>query len=192
MGVIVFMGVLGAISSSYAFMFCHNKRTHSMAPHVNSFSKLLASSDPIVDMTVDEMKAELDVRGIGYEDCVSKNELSGRLLDVRNNGKASPDIIDQFNEYKEEIKSEIFDSDVVQEMRAKDGSLPGGLSPEIMKAMSSDPYITQMLKDPKMQAIMKDVMTGGPEALKKYLSDPDAMMLLDRLSKAMDKIVGNR
>ena len=47
-----------------------------------------------------------------------------------------------------------------------------------------------MLKDPKMQDIMKAVMTGGPDAIKKYLSDPDAILLLQRLTKAMEKATG--
>jgi hypothetical protein len=39
-----------------------------------------------------------------------------------------------------------------------------------------------MLKDPKMQDMMSAVMGGGPDMMKKYLSDPDAMLLLQKLS----------
>ena len=55
------------------------------------------------------------------------------------------------------------------------------------KALASDPDIMQMLKDKKMQEIMSAVMEGGPEGMKKYLSDPDAMLLISKLSKAINR-----
>jgi len=58
-----------------------------------------------------------------------------------------------------------------------------------MKELSSDPDIMNMLKDPKMQEIMKAVMTGGPEGLRKYTSDPDSIMLLNSLTKAMERVM---
>lgn len=45
-----------------------------------------------------------------------------------------------------------------------------------------------MLKDPKMQDMMSAVMGGGPEGMKKYLADPDAMLLIGKLSKALGRI----
>jgi hypothetical protein len=45
-----------------------------------------------------------------------------------------------------------------------------------------------MLKDPKMQDMMSAVMGGGPEKMKKYLSDPDAMLLLQKLSAALNRV----
>lgn len=44
-----------------------------------------------------------------------------------------------------------------------------------------------MLKDPKMQDIMSSMMNGGPDAVKKYMADPDALMLLMKLSKALSR-----
>jgi hypothetical protein len=35
---------------------------------------------------------------------------------------------------------------------------------------------------------MKDVMTGGPDGIKKYLSDPDAMMLIQKLTIAISRV----
>lgn len=72
-----------------------------------------------------------------------------------------------------------------------DGTLPGGLDPAMMKALSTDPEIMLFLKDPKMQDIMKAVMQGGPEAMKKYLADPDAMLMLGKLSGVMEKVLKN-
>lgn len=45
----------------------------------------------------------------------------------------------------------------------------GGMSPNMMKALASDPEIIRMLRDKKMQDIMSAVMTGGPAAMKKVL-----------------------
>lgn len=45
-----------------------------------------------------------------------------------------------------------------------------------------------MLKDPKMQDMMSVVMGGGPEKMKKYLTDPDAILLLQKLSAALARV----
>ena len=52
----------------------------------------------------------------------------------------------------------------------------------LMKAMAKDPEIMNMLGDPKMQEIMKTMMSGGPDAMKKYMSDPDAVALLGKVN----------
>lgn len=141
-------------------------------------------------MTIDEIKAELDIREVDYDDCFSKSELVQRLAETRVTGKANPDIVDQFNDNLQQDNDFDFknvDDELLDDAIAEDGSLPGGMSKEMMKALTSDADIMQMLKDPKMQDIMKAVMEGGPEAIKKYMSDPDAIMLLKSLSKTMGK-----
>jgi hypothetical protein len=35
---------------------------------------------------------------------------------------------------------------------------------------------------------MKAVMTGGPDGIKKYLSDPDAMLMLQKLTVAISRV----
>jgi hypothetical protein len=125
-------------------------------------------------MTIDEMKAELDLRGVDYTDCVSKNELLERLRDTRTLGKADPSVISKFNELnKNELDSqsmgELLDSEIAEEIQAKDGSLPGGMNAGLMKALAADPDISRMLRDPRMQEIMSAVMTGGPQGLQKVL-----------------------
>lgn len=140
-------------------------------------------------MTLDELKAELDLRGVEYEDCVSKGELVERLAQSRTLGRADPGIVDRISEGSEEEIKQALNSPQVEEVVARDGGLPGGLSPEMLRSLSSSPEVMQMLKDPKMQDIMRAVMTGGPEAMKKYLSDPDAVLLLQRLSSVMSKLL---
>jgi hypothetical protein len=48
-------------------------------------------------MSIDELKAELDLRGVDYQDCVSKTQLAQKLIETRALGKANPNIIDKFN-----------------------------------------------------------------------------------------------
>ena len=43
---------------------------------------------------------------------------------------------------------------------------------EMLKALAGDKDIMKMLQDPKLQDMMKAVMSGGPAAMKKYMSDP--------------------
>ena len=51
-------------------------------------------------MRVSEIKAELDLRGISYNDCFDKESLTLRLLEARATGKANPEILDKFNKAK--------------------------------------------------------------------------------------------
>ena len=63
------------------------------------------------------------------------------------------------NDFEDEdlkINPEILDSDVINDAIAKDGNLPGGLSPEMMKALASDAEIMNMLKDPKVNRFLKN------------------------------------
>jgi len=124
-------------------------------------------------MSIDEIKAELELRGVDYQDCISKNELVQRLIETRVTGKANPDILKSIQAQSgDDILISELDDDVLDQATAKDGSLPGGMSKDMLKALSGDPEIMRMLKDPKMQDIMGAVMSGGPDAIKKYLSDP--------------------
>ena len=144
----------------------------------------------VAEMTLDEIKAELEVRAVNYDDCFSKRELVQKLGQARREGKATPDLFNQFNELSnDDVIKSLEDKDKVEEVLSKDGRLPGGLAPEVMKELSSDPEIMTMLRDPKMQDIMKAVMTGGPQGLQKYTADPDSILLLNSLSKAMERIL---
>jgi len=51
-------------------------------------------------MRVSEIKAELDLRGVGYADCFDKDSLSQRLMEARSSGKANPEILERFNKAK--------------------------------------------------------------------------------------------
>jgi hypothetical protein len=117
---------------------------------------------PPGQMRVSEIKAELDLRQISYTDCFDKESLVERLTEARATGKANPEIIDKFNKQKIEQtfkgeKLEI-DDDAINAAVANDGTLPGGLTPEQFKKLTSDPEIMALLQSPKMQDAMKLMM----------------------------------
>ena len=44
-------------------------------------------------MSVDELKAELELRSVDFSDCMSKQDLAERLIQSRTFGKADPGIL---------------------------------------------------------------------------------------------------
>ena len=141
--------------------FLSRKIRISNFPHFQSRDR-----DEENSMTLDELKAELDLRNVDYSDCISKKELSDKLASSRLSGRADPKILDQFNskegiEIESGEKTNVFESVDLDNLTAKDGTLPGGMSPAMMKVMASDPEIMNMLKDAKMQEMMRAMMNGG-------------------------------
>lgn len=54
-------------------------------------------------MKVSEIKAELKLRGVSFNDCFDKEALVARLQEARYSGKADPEILDKFNKEKVNI-----------------------------------------------------------------------------------------
>ena len=130
-------------------------------------------------MKVAEIKAELDLRGIDYSDCFDKESLSIRLIEARATGKANPDIIEKFNKQKleetfNEEKAKVTD-EALQQAVANDGTLPGGMTPDMFKKLTSNPEVMTMLQSTKVQEAMKLMMTGGREQLEQKLKDDPAL-----------------
>jgi hypothetical protein len=138
-------------------------------------------------MRVSEIKSELDMRGVSYKDCFDKESLVERLRESRATGKADPKILIEFNKKKLEEnfsgkKLEIKDEDLDQ-IKANDGTLPGGMSPEMLKRLMGNPEIMALLQSPKMQDAMKLMMTGGREELEKAIvADPELQKVIEKLS----------
>jgi hypothetical protein len=88
------------------------------------------------------------------------------------------------------IHSPQVDDASIDEILDANGNLPGGMSKEMVKALTADPALMSMIGDPKMQQIMKAVMTGGPDAFRQFSGDPDAMVLLERLAEVMGRVNG--
>lgn len=143
-------------------------------------------------MRISEIKAELDLRGIKYADCFDKESLVERLQEARATGKADPEILERFNKqrleqtFKEE-KIEIKD-DVIGQAVGNDGKLPGGLTPEQFKRLTSNPEIMVLLQSTKMQEAMKLMMTGGREELEKKMRED---IELQEVVKKLDAVLGS-
>jgi phage FluMu protein gp41 len=142
-------------------------------------------------MRVSEIKAELDLRDVSYKDCFDKESLVERLLEARATGKANPKIIEKFNKQRLEEtfdpskKVEVKDEDIARAV-ANDGKLPGGLSPDQFKKLSSNPEIMSFLQSTKVQDAMKLMMTGGREELEnKIRDDPEMQETLKKLDSLM-------
>ena len=69
---------------------------------------------------------------------------------------------------------------------ASDGGLPGGMSPETLMKMMNDPEVMMLLRNPKMQDIMKKVMAEGPESAAQTLKDdPEAAEMLKKMQSVL-------
>ncbi|RYH02464.1 hypothetical protein EON65_47875 [archaeon] len=50
--------------------------------------------------------------------------------------------------------------------------LPSNITPELARLLASDPFVLQLLRDPRMMNMMQAMMQEGQDALKKYLGNP--------------------
>ena len=138
-------------------------------------------------MKVSELKAELDLRKISYEGCFEKEEFARRLAEARASGRADPSLVDEFNKQSAERAWRADDGSVDDDMAkaaeavAADGGLPGGMSPEMLTSLMSNPELMAMLRNPKMQDVMKKVMEGGPEGAAELMDDPEVREMLSKL-----------
>ena len=167
---------------------------------------------------VSELKAELELRAISMEGLFEKEELARTLSDARRAGKADPSLLDRFNQQSAEKAWEasqgIVDVDTgpdMAEATAGDGSLPGGMNPDMMRSLSActtvrtaclnisnifrdpqdlstccaragqNPEMMAVLRNPKMQEVMKKVMEGGPEGAAAFMDDPEVREMLSKV-----------
>lgn len=113
-------------------------------------------------LSIDELKGELELRGVDHSDCLSRTDLIMCLIASRATGKVADadGVMDKFNQAASEpVDAEMFASEAVQDSVAGDGALPGGMDPAMIRMLSSDPEIMGFLKEPKFQAIMKVRLT---------------------------------
>jgi hypothetical protein len=142
-------------------------------------------------MRVAEIKAELDLRDIRYDDCFDKESLARRLQDARATGKANPQILERFNKqkleetFKQEKQQELSDDDI-QAAAANDGKLPGGMTPEQFKKLTSNPEIMGLLQSTKMQEAMRLMMSGQRDELERKLKeDPSLQETIQKLNSIL-------
>ena len=144
-------------------------------------------------MKLSEIKSELDLRAVPYSDCFDRESLELRLNEARCTGKADPSILDKFNKANEEAakegKSLEIDDEMLEDALGGDGTLPGGMPPDMLQEMLSDPQVVAMLRNPKMQEVMKLTMTGGQDAFEKAMQeDEDMLELVKKLNTIMGKM----
>ncbi|CAJ1952502.1 unnamed protein product [Cylindrotheca closterium] len=193
-----FVSILFAASSAF--------QTQSFGSHVpilssrQQASAMYMSSAPIDDeddeeiepgkMRVSEIKAELDLRVVDYSDCFDKDSLAKKLEEARATGKASPDVLDKFNKQRlednfNENKLEIKDEELEQAI-ANDGTLPGGMNPDMFKELMSNPDVMALLQNSKMQEAMKIMMTEGQDGIEKAIAeDPELLEIVKELNALM-------
>jgi hypothetical protein len=144
-------------------------------------------------MKISEIKSELDLRAVSYSDCFDRESLETRLNEARCTGKADPSILDRFNKANEEAAKEgkalEVDDKVLENALGGDGTLPGGMPLDMLQEMLSDPELVSMLRNPKMQEVMKLVMEGGQDAFEEAMkSDQEMLELVKKLNLIMGKM----
>ena len=143
-----------------------------------------ASFDTAMKMKVSELKAELDMRKISYDGLFEKEEYARLLAESRSAGRADPSLIDDFNKASVEqawaADGAAPDVDAAEAI-ASDGGLPGGMSPEMLQQLTQNPELMQLLRNPKMQDVMRTVMAGGPEAAAASMDDPEIREMLQKV-----------
>lgn len=163
-----------------AFALQNGRRTSAVAHPLRMVVEIGPTDDDVDpplpgQMKISEIKSELDLRKVSHTDCFDRESLEVRLNDARSSGKADPSIIDEFNKRNLEanVQGESFEvsDEMIENSVGGDGTLPGGMPPEMLKAMMGDEELVTMLRSPKMQEIMKIMMSGGQEELEKAMAD---------------------
>lgn len=135
-------------------------------------------------MRVSEIKAELKLRSVSFEDCFDKESLVQRLRSARSKGTADPSIVDTFN--KSQTSPPPLKDEDIEKVVGGDGKLPGGMSPDMLKQLMGNPELMSLIQSPKMQEAMKLMMTGGQEALeKKMAEDAEIREMVVKLNEIM-------
>lgn len=80
---------------------------------------------------------------------------------------------------------EIRDEDIAK-ATANDGSLPGGMDPEMFQKLANSPEIMTLLQNTKMQEAMKLMMTGGREELENAVkTDVELQQIVQKLDQLL-------
>ena len=116
-------------------------------------------------------------------------QLARCLAEARKDGRADPTLLDDFNKQSAERSfqgdaAEDPDFEAAAEAVASDGGLPGGMSPDMLQKLMQDPELMALLRNPKMQDVMKKVMSSGPEAAAEMMADPEVAEMLEKFKAA--------
>jgi hypothetical protein len=71
---------------------------------------------------------------------------------------------------------------------AGDGTLPGGMHPDVFKKLVSNPDLMVLLQNSKMQEVMKMMMAGGQQSIEEAMrEDPEIYSLVTKLNQIMQQ-----
>mmetsp|Transcript_5179 Transcript_5179/g.8827 ORF Transcript_5179/g.8827 Transcript_5179/m.8827 type:complete len:215 (-) Transcript_5179:106-750(-) len=197
---VVGIGAASAFSPSAHSSLC-NRPTSTLTPSSSLLLHATASAneDGVIDlgddeyeevepgkMRVSEIKAELKLRNVDFSDCFEKESLAARLASARMQGKADPSLVDDFKQRIEEKETIDIDDEVLQSAVGGDGTLPGGMPPDMLRSLMSNPELVELLQSEKMQGVMKLMMTEGQEGMQKAMEeDQEVYELVMKLNKVM-------
>ena len=89
--------------------------------------------------------------------------------------------------YQQQETFEI-DDDILNKATSGDGTLPGGMPPDMLKELMGNPELMELMGDPKLQEVMKVMMTGGQEAIEiAMIEDKEVYELVTKLNGIMGK-----
>jgi hypothetical protein len=78
---------------------------------------------------------------------------------------------------------------VIESSVGGDGTLPGGMPPDMLKAMMGDEELVTMLRSPKMQDVMKLMMSEGQDALEEAMkNDQETYECVQKLNQIMSRM----
>ena len=85
-------------------------------------------------------------------------------------------------------KSLDIQDEAIQNVVAGDGTLPGGMTPDVLKKLVSNPDLMVLLQNTKMQEVMKRMMTGGQQSIEQAMrEDPEVYALVTKLNQIMQQ-----
>eukprot|EP01031_Cornospumella_fuschlensis_P032774 gene32774-39623_t len=158
------------------------------------YSRLSLRSSILRTTNVEEQDSpkELSWQGIDYQ-------LSQSLLEKRAKRKLGRPLLERGAETGNSVDSAVTDAEETEGKELIEPTnhtlppnLPNNLNPELAQVLVSDPLVLQLLRDPRMIEMMQAMTQGGQDSLKKYLGNPDALMLLDQLNAAISKAMKNK
>jgi len=80
--------------------------------------------------------------------------------------------------------------DVIDQAVSGDGTLPGGMPPDVLKELISNPEVMSLMQNPKMQDAMKIMMSGGQGAMEQAMKDdPELFKIVTKLNEIMGKVM---
>jgi|EP00979_Chaetoceros_neogracilis_P019272 predicted transcriptional regulator len=80
------------------------------------------------------------------------------------------------------------EDDILKKVTGGDGTLPGGMPPEMLKQLMSSPEVMELLSNPKMQEVMSIMMEGGQDAIEvAMIEDKEVYELVTKLNEVMGK-----